>query len=130
MRFFINFMFHRNLTAAGDWVMGSGHSSFANEQDAVALNIKTRLSSWVGNCPYDLSAGIDWINRLDLNQAAQLRLDLSAVISKSYGVMNVTAVSAALDNRTRTFTVSYSVDTIYGQNFNATVDMLLGAQGN
>ena len=123
-------MFHRNLDINGDWVLGSGNSSFANDQEAIALNIKTRLSSWNGNCPHDLTAGIDWINRLDANQEEQLRLDLAACIAKSYGVMNVTAVSATLDRRTRNYTISYSVDTIYGQNFNAQVNLLLGAQGN
>ena len=123
-------MIFRNLTSTVDWTYGAGFSSYATGEAAINLNIQTRLASWVGNCPWDLSAGIDWINRLDLNQAAQLRLDLAAVISLSYGVVNVTFVSASLDSKTRNFVVHYKIDTIYSQGFENEVNVLLGPQGN
>ena len=123
-------MIFRNLTSTGDWVYGAGKSAHARDEAAIEANIQTRLASWVGNCPWDLSAGIDWINRLDANQAAQLQLDLSNVIAQSYGVVNVTFVEAALDGKTRNFVVRYRVDTVYSQSFAREVDILLGAQGN
>ena len=123
-------MIFRNLTLAGDWVFGAGKSSYARDEAAIEANIKTRLASWVGNCPWDLTAGVDWINRLDANQAAQLQLDLSNVIAQSFGVVNVTFVEAVLDGKTRNFVVRYKVDTVYSQSFAREVDILLGAQGN
>ena len=123
-------MIFRNLTSNGDWVIGAGKSSFVRDEAAIELDIKTRLGSWVGNCPWDLSAGVDWINRMDANQAAQLQLDLSNVISQSYGVANVTFVEGRLDSKTRNFVVRYKVDTVYSQGFTKEVNILLGAQGN
>ena len=123
-------MIFRNLTSTGDWVYGAGKSSYAHDEAAIETNIKTRLASWVGNCPWDLTAGVDWINRLDANQAAQLQLDLSNVIAQSDGVVNVTFVEGVLDGKTRNFVVRYKVDTMYSQSFPKEVNILLGAQGN
>jgi hypothetical protein len=123
-------MIFRNLDSTGDWVLGYGKSSYVRDEAAIETNIKTRLASWVGNCPWDLTAGVDWINRLDANQAAQLQLDLSNVIAQSDGVVNVTFVEGVLDGKTRNFVVRYKVDTVYSQSFTREVDILLGAQGN
>jgi hypothetical protein len=123
-------MIFRNLDSTGDWVLGYGKSSYVRDEAAIETNIKTRLASWVGNCPWDLTAGVDWINRLDANQAAQLQLDLSNVIAQSAGVVNVTFVEGVLDGKTRNFVVRYKVDTVYSQSFTREVDILLGAQGN
>jgi hypothetical protein len=123
-------MIFRNLDSTGDWVLGYGKSSYVRDEAAIETNIKTRLASWVGNCPWDLTAGVDWINRLDANQAAQLQLDLSNVIAQSDGVVNVTFVEGVLDGKTRNFVVRYNVDTVYSRSFSREVDILLGAQGN
>ena len=120
----------RNLDTTGDWQYGHGLSSYASDEAAIELNIKTRLASWVGNCFWDLSAGVDWINLLDAGQAKQLQISLATVISQSYGVVNVTFVQAALDPITRSFAVQYKADTIYSLGFTRKVDILLGAQGN
>ena len=123
-------MIFRNLTSTGDWTFGFGKSCYAVARAAIALEIQTRLSSWVGGCFWDLGMGIDWINRLDVNQAVQLKLDLASLISQSYGVVGITQLSWALNSQTRAFVIQYTVDTIYGTNFNNEVTVLLGAQGN
>lgn len=120
----------RNIDTTGDWSFGNGLSSYAVDEAAIEQNIQTRLASWKGNCVWDLDAGVDWINRLDANQDAQLRLDLATIISQSYGVVNVTSVDWTLDSKTRHFVVNYTIDTVYSTGFTSKVDMILGAQGN
>ena len=123
-------MIFRNLDSIGDWTYGFGKSCYAANDAAIALNIKTRLASWVGNCPWDLTAGIDWINRLDANQSAQLKIELANNIAQAYGVVNVTYVSSSLDSKTRNFGVRYKIDTVYSQGFENEVNVILGAQGS
>lgn len=102
----------RNLTANGDWTFGQGLGNYVNQNAAVGLNIKTRLLSWVGDCFFDLGAGIDWLNRLSLkNQQVLLQNDLRRVILQTYGVTGIVTFNAKLTGRN--FTANYQVNTIY-----------------
>jgi hypothetical protein len=119
-------MIFRNLTSSGDWTFGYGKSCYATNESAVALNIKTTLACWVGNCPWDMTFGIDWINRLNLNQTKQLEQDLAAAIMQCYGVVKIDSFSVDFNSVTRFASVSYTIDTVYGENFNAQINDLLG----
>lgn len=106
----------RALDSNGDWTFGKGQNDYKVNRDAVAQDIQTRLSSFLGDCFFDLGAGIDWLNFLagSKNQLA-LNLAISAVILNTEGVFQMVQLSAGLDDITRRFTVSYTVGTIYGQ---------------
>ncbi len=107
-------MIFRNLTAGGDWNFGSGIGDYVSGNQAIGLNIKTRILSWLGDCFFDTGAGIDWVNRLgSKNQRTLLELDLRRTILQSFGVTGIIDVATALNDRS--FTANYSVNTIFSQ---------------
>lgn len=109
-------MIFRNLDENSDWTFGRGKGCYVRDNQAIGLNIKTRLLSWVNDCFFDLPAGIDWLNRLgSKNQRELLELDLRRVIMQSEGVTGILEVSTQLVGRG--FTANYSVQTIYSQSF-------------
>lgn len=109
-------MIFRNLTPAGDWSFGAGKSNYIDQNAAIGLNIKTRLQSWVGDCFFDMQAGIDWTNRLgSKNQRRLLEMDLRRVILRSYGVTGIMSFDTVLVGRK--FTANYSVNTIFSKSY-------------
>lgn len=116
----------RALTSDGDFVFGRGLSSYYTDNNAIGLNIQTRIKAWVGDCFFDVEAGVDWLNRTDKNQQAQLLNELRTILLQSYGVVGVTSVTAALDPVTRAFQVQYSVDTVFSSSFTSAVSLANG----
>lgn len=115
-------MIFRNLDTDGDWCFGKGIQDMTTENQAIGLNIKTRLLSWVGDCFFDEPAGIDWYNRLgSKNQRALLELDLRRVILQSEGVVSITSFDTILNGRN--FTANYAVNTIYSQEFQDSLNL-------
>ncbi len=109
-------MIFRNLTDDGDWKFGKGIQDFAKKDQAIGLNVRTRLLSWVNDCFFDQKAGIDWVNRLgSKGQRALLELDLRRVIQQSENVTALTSFDTILNNRN--FQANYAVNTIYSQEF-------------
>ena len=54
-------MIIRALDADGDVVFGRGIQDYLQNNDAIALNIKTRLMSFFGNCFFYVDAGVYWM---------------------------------------------------------------------
>lgn len=105
-------MIFRSLDENEDWNFGKGVQDFTSLNDAIGLNIKTRIQSWVGDCFFDMGAGIDWLNRLgSKNQRTLLELDLKRIILQSEGVIKLLTFDTYLNGRS--FSASYSVQTIY-----------------
>jgi len=105
-------MIFRNLSDIGDWEFGKGIQDFTSENKAIGMNIQTRIQSWVGDCFFDMNSGIDWLNRLgSKNQRALLELDLKRIIMQSEGVVRLLSFNTDLNGRS--FSASYSVQTIY-----------------
>lgn len=123
-------MIFRQLTSGGDWTFGKGKSNYAQNADAIALNIRTSLLSWVGDCFFNLPFGIDWTRLLDTGQQNNLQIALQTLILKSYGVVSVSSVSANFNPTTRALNVAYSVTTVYSQNYQAQVTILAGEVGD
>lgn len=116
----------RNLTAAGDWTFGKGVQCYLTGQDAIALDIKTYLKLWVGNCFWALQAGVNWRQYLDKNQKSRLLAGLQTAIMNRFGVMALNQLSANLNPITRNLVVTYDVQTIFTQSFQDSIT--LGAQ--
>lgn len=115
-------MLFRNLDVNGDWEFGAGKESFSSRDRAIALDIRTRLLSWVGDCFFDSDAGIDWINRLgNKGQEVLLKLDLRRIIIQTEGVTRVEEVETKIVDRT--FSAQYTVSTIYGNQFSNSVTL-------
>lgn len=115
-------MIFRQLNSDNDWTFGKGKNNFARENDAIGLNIKTRIKSWVGDCFFDTSAGIDWVNRLgSKSQRELLELDLRNIILQSEGVTGINSFSTSLVNRQ--FTADYSVETVYSKSYTDAIEV-------
>ncbi len=109
-------MIFRNLDANHDWQFGKGVNDYATGNNAIALNIQTRILSWVGDCFFALTEGVDWLNRLgSKNQRALLEADLRRIILQSEGVTGINSFAIVFNSDGRTFTATYSINTIYSQ---------------
>jgi len=109
-------MIFRNLKEDHDGTFGKGRQNFAQQNDAIGLNIKTRILSWVGDCFFDQKAGIDWNNRLGRkDQRGLLELDLKRLIMQSRDVTGITFFDTIENDRN--FDAYYSVNTIYSKDY-------------
>ncbi len=104
----------RQIDGDHDWTFGKGRNDYLRDNSAVAQNIDTRLSSFLGDCFFDLTAGIDWFNLLGSKNQLALNLAISAVILNTEGVTGILQLVAALDSA-RNFTVQYEVQTTYSR---------------
>lgn len=106
----------RNLDNDHDWKFGKGLNDYRRDEEAVKLNIRTRILSWFGDCFFAQTEGIDWINRLGkTNQRTLLEQDLKSIILKTPEVAELISFSTSLVNRE--FTAEYSIRTIYSRTF-------------
>lgn len=118
-------MIIRNLDSLGDWSFGNGLSNYLVDNEAIGLNIKTRIFSWLGDCFFDTGAGIDWPNRLgNENQRSLLELDLRRIVLQSYGVTGIVTFNAELVGRK--FTTNFSVNTIFSQGYEMNLAQEIG----
>lgn len=119
-------MIFRQLDALGDWTFGKGISGYATGEQAIELNIKTRLLSWKGDCFFALDDFVDWLGRLDKGQEANLNHELKSVILQSFGVVAVNSFHGALDAQRRAYQVVFDISTIFGKSFLNKLDLSAG----
>lgn len=111
-------MIIRALDANGDITFGQGRQNYLTGQAAVALNIQTRLLSFLNNAFWAMGFGIDWFTFLGGgNKAPQIELAVKAMVAQSYGVLSVNNISFSKVGRNTSF--SANVVTIYTSNFQA-----------
>lgn len=103
-------MIVRAITSSGDWTFGKGKNNYLSATPAIAQLINTRLNSFLGNCFFDLGAGIDWWNLLGSKDQTGLNLTIATTILNTTLVTGILQLSATLDVH-RKFTVSYVVQT-------------------
>lgn len=113
-------MIIRGLDVNGDWQMGRGKASFLKGQEAVMLNIKTRLKSFLNDAFWNMPFGIDWFNFLG-NKQTQVNVLLAcrAMVLQSFGVTKVNAIDYTMDGRQ--ITVTINVNTIFSLNANSSL---------
>ncbi len=95
-----------------DFLYGKGQNDYRTANAAIAQNIDTRLSSFLGDCFFDLGAGIDWFNLLGGKDEIAINLAISAVILNTDGVTGMIQTSISL-NSNRLLSVAYKVQTVY-----------------
>jgi len=105
-------MIVRKIDIENDWLFGKGRNDYLSANDAIAQNVKTRLQSFLGDCFFDISAGIDWFNRLGSKNKLQIQLDVNAVILNTPGVTGIVDSSFSIDSN-RKITLQYSINTVY-----------------
>lgn len=108
-------MIVRSLDTNNDWTFGQSKSDYKSANLAIAQNIQTRLSSFLGDCFFDTGAGIAWFSFLGSKNQTGLNLTVSSVIANTALVTGVNQVSINLDHVTRIITISYRVTTTYSQ---------------
>lgn len=102
----------RALDGTHDWLFGKGQNDYLTANAAIVQNIDTRLNSFLGDCFFDLGAGIDWFNLLGGKDQVTLNLSISAVILNTLNVTGILQLLVDL-SATRVFTVQYKVQTTY-----------------
>lgn len=105
-------MIVRALDADGDWTFGKSRADYLSNIDAVKQNIKTRLLEFLGDCFFNITAGINWLSFLGGSKnPPALNLSISSIILNTFGVTGIRQLSISLINRN--FSVNYEADTIY-----------------
>lgn len=102
----------RAIDSNHDFLFGKGQNDYVTANLAVAQNINTRLSSFLGNCFFDLGAGLDWITILSSKNQLAANLAISAIILNTTNVTGILQLNINL-NAQRNLTVSYKVATTY-----------------
>lgn len=110
-------MRYRKLDANGDYSLGGGLAAFfVNSPDAVAQAVKTRLMLWQAEWFLDTTDGTAWATEvLGPRTSATRDAVIRNRILTTPGVNVILSYSSSFDSPSRTFRVSVSLDTIYGQ---------------
>jgi len=105
-------MIVRALDENGDFTFGKSKADYLSNIDAIKQNIKTRLMEFLGDCFFNITAGIDWFTFLGGSKnPTALNLSISSIILNTMGVTGIRQLSISLINRN--FSVNYDADTIY-----------------
>lgn len=103
----------RALNQNNDWLFGKSLNYYLSGNDAIKQNIKTRLLSFLGDCFFDITAGIDWFNLLSGSKnELVLNLNVSSIILNTTGVTGILQLNISL-NAQRGSSISYKVQTVY-----------------
>lgn len=114
----------RNLDTLNDWTWGKGLQDYSTDAAAVRLDLATRLRSWVGDCFFDMGAGIDWKNLLDFGQVGPLKNAIKSLVIKTAGVLNIRNLEVVMSGRDAD--VTFDVDSIYGTNVSSVISITAG----
>lgn len=114
-------MIIRATTTTNDWQFGRGLNSYFFNEAAIEANIRTKLLEWVGNCPFNLLAGIDWRNRLDYGQQANLVVEMKQLVLQCYGVVSILTFQADFNASTRFESITMTLQTIYSPSASLTI---------
>ena len=105
----------RAIDSDGDWEFGKGKSSYKLAQNAIILNIITKLNEWKTDCFFAQNSGIDWKTRMTTtNQKPLLDNELRRLIVGVTGVLKINSFTSDLTNRQ--YTANYNITTIYSTN--------------
>ena len=112
----------RNLDENGDWCFGKGRNSYVSENQALMLNIKTRLLEFLGDCFWDTEKGIDWWTLLGGKNLNKILVDVQRTILRSYQVKRIVSMDYTLNNRT--LSIRLSIEFLNGEILSDTVEVL------
>lgn len=104
----------RTVGATGAWAFGAGQNNYSTKNAAVALDVQTRVLSFLGDCFFDLGAGINWINLLQSKNVTAIQLAVSAVILNTQNVTGILQLSIKL-NAARQLSIAYAATTTYSK---------------
>lgn len=111
----------RNLDTNNDWQFGNGIGSYVTQEQEIAINLKTRIMSFLGDCFFATNEGIDWWNLLDYRYQDRLENAVQDVIKNTPGVTGINSVDVLL-GANRQIRISYDIQTIYSNSYIAEVE--------
>lgn len=120
----------RQIDAGNDWTFGKGKNDYIKDRDQLKQSIKTRLQCFLGDCFFEVSAGLDWFSYLSSRDQTALRLAVASTILNTGGVTGLLQLSTSYVASTRSFSVTYRVATVYGTStdaFEFNANTLVGA---
>ena len=112
----------RGIDSNGDWVFGKGRNSYLKDNEALMMNIKTRLLEFLGDCFFDLEKGIDWWTLLGGKNLKKILVDVQRTILRSYQVKKIVNLDYTLTNRKLFITIS--IEFLDGEILTDTVEVL------
>lgn len=112
----------RNVDENGDWVFGKGRNSYLKDNEALMMNIKTRLMEFLGDCFWDTEKGIDWWNLIGGKDQKALLASIQRVVLRSSNVKKIVEMHSNLTNRN--FSITLSVEFADGEILTDTVEVL------
>jgi len=107
-------MIIRALNGTGDWEFGKGKNDYKRGLNAITQNIKTRLMSFLGDCFFDTTAGIDWFNLLGGKDRLALELAIATTILNTRNVTGLKLLDVS-ETPNRRITIRYRVQTTLGE---------------
>ena len=119
-------MIFRDLDSDGDWAFGNGRNSYARNDRAIQLNVRTALMTFLREIFWQTDFGVDWWNlNGGKNPAAQagIILQTRTVIINAEGVVRINSVDATMNARTRALALSYSIDTTFTRNLRDSISI-------
>ena len=79
-----------------EWIFGRGRNDYIKNEDALKQNLKTRILSWKNDCFFDLQAGVDWNNYLDIGTKFFLDQNVKQVILQTPDVIKINSYESVL----------------------------------
>lgn len=114
----------RAIDVNGEPLYGEGMLNYFTGNDAIAMDVVTRLRSVIGDCFFDLEANIDWDNILGSRNYKKERVDedIKKVILATDGVASINSFSSYIEDRIYYAIFSISLDN--GGNVNIKFDTI------
>lgn len=106
----------RNLDINHDWTFGSSKSNYLSGNEEIALNLKTRTLSFLGDCFFAVDKGIDWFNLLDYRYQEKLELSVSEVIKNTPGVTAINSIDILM-GQNRRIAIQYDIQTQFSKSY-------------
>ena len=109
-------MTFRNLDENHDWVWGTGKNAYVKDEQEIALNLETRILSFLGDCFFAINEGIDWWNLLDYRYQGRLENAVSEVVKNTPGVTAINRIDVLM-GADRQIRIQYDIQTIFSTSF-------------
>jgi hypothetical protein len=111
-------MIFRSLDGNWDWSFGRGKSDYATDSEAIAYDVKSKILSWIGDCFFDDTAGIDWKNIIGTkDQKSQLDRAIKKIVVDEYGIVDLSFFESEIIDR------SYHCNLRFKTIFNETIEV-------
>ena len=106
----------RNLDENHDWTFGLSQSNYITQNSEIALNIETRVLSFLGDCFFATQEGIDWFNLLEYRYNPRLEMAVSETIKNTPGVVGINSLELLI-GQNRNLTIEYNISTQFSQSY-------------